>query len=95
MNKDATVSREDLGKAIDLLEGLATILFELNEEKRAEETEGNGDALVAKLGNLIDEHRQWESLRYQPGVGMGWYHLAQNVEVVRGRLLAGYSDASL
>ena len=92
MNREAAVPIEDLAMTLDWLEGLIALLYQFHEEQRGAAGE---DPLVTTLERLIDERGVWEPIRYQRGQGMGWYHLAANVEDLRDRLLARYSDAAL
>jgi len=96
MTPEATVRTEDLGMAIDWLEGLATLLYELHQERRGADRDAGRDLLIEKLStDLIDHHGVWQPLGYQAGVGMGWYYLAHNVEELRGQLVERYGNAAL
>ncbi|HET7068302.1 MAG TPA: hypothetical protein VFI21_11945 [Nocardioides sp.] len=93
MNTEATVRTEDLGHALDYLEGLQLILETLHKERRGRE---ESDDIVDQLHALDGYYpTSWDPIRYQFGVGQGWSYVAHNVGELRARLLEGYSDAAL
>lgn len=89
---NATVASKDLARALDLLDGLHTILLSFHAEQRGKD---EYDALIRQLEKLDGIEMTWDALRYQPSVGQGWTHLADSVRELRERLLAGYADAAL
>jgi hypothetical protein len=88
----AKVRTADLEEALDYLEGLLVILRQFHDgapdhDQRAQ--------LVVALMSMDSHGMNWEPLRYEAGVGMGWAYMAENVGQLRERLMEGYGNAAL
>jgi hypothetical protein len=92
MRSNATVYTDDLGMALDYLEGLQTILARLDADGLGREED---DPLLQALDGTNHYSGAWEPLRYQREVGEGWAYVSAALGELRERLLAGYSESAL
>jgi hypothetical protein len=90
---EVTVRTDDLGAALDYLDGLLTILKSFEADERGFEDD---DPLLAALSELEGfDATSWAPLRYQPGSGSGWGYVVENATELRDRLVESYGDAAL
>jgi hypothetical protein len=79
----AHIRTRDLGQALDMLEGLQRIMTSFAAEQRGRHA---ADPLLVALRGIHGHGYNWESLRYQDGVGEGWLYIAASIEQLRTRL---------
>jgi len=91
MTANAQIRTRDLGQALDLLDGLERIMASFHQEQRGRR---EPDPIVQELEGITRHGYNWEALRYQDGVGVGWAYMAASIEVLRTRLLEAYTNAT-
>ena len=91
MTASAQIRTRDLGQALDLLDGLERIMASFHQEQRGRH---EPDPIVQELEAITSHGYNWEALRYQEGVGEGWFYMAASIEVLRTRLLEAYTNAT-
>lgn len=91
MMANAQIRTRDLGQALDLIDGLERIMASFHEEQRGRH---EPDPIVQELEAITSHGYNWEALRYQEGVGVGWAYMAASIEVLRTRLLEAYTNAT-
>lgn len=79
----ARIRTRDLRQALDMLEGLQGIMTSFHAEQRGKHAR---DPLLNELGGIHSHGYNWESLRYQDGVGEGWFYIAASIGQLRTRL---------
>lgn len=78
-SKEWPLDEASLRKTRGYLEGLALILDEFNVEERGKD---QTDPLAERLQRLQTPGIEWEALRYQIGVSIGWAYMADSVQEV-------------
>lgn len=89
------VRTQDLGEALDYLEGLVLVLRRLQQERNGGLLYGDLMTLLTDLGHGEDLRAVWTPMRYEDGAGEGFGFVADNLEALRAQLVEAYSDAAL